>query len=274
MQSKVAMLNPVRAGFATCLLLLGAGVQAEIVEETPSVGVMLADAALARPLYFVMSQAGALLYTVTLPFSALGGNDKAAAEAMVITPLQATFTRCLGCGKSINSVSELKDGEGKNINHFLQLSAGLVSMTSGSEDGTAIGAGFYYGTHFALADRSRFDVMLGYKSLGEVEFGSGAGKYTDSVTSWQAITRVGRAITDKSDLMFKLGLHRWSVDETSSTATGSTDGFGFLYGLGLDFAMNSSWRAGFDVTRYNMKDDSLGYDASATTMDVTVGYYF
>mgnify|MGYP001397715344 CR=1 FL=1 len=274
MQSKMVLRNPVRTGLAASLLLLGPLVQAEVVEDKPSVGAMVADVVLARPLYFVMSQAGALVYTATLPFSALGGNQDDAAEALAITPLQATFTRCLGCGKSPNSVAELKEGEGKTINSFLLLSGGLVSLDTNDGDGTDMGLGVYYGSHFALADKTRFDVMAGYKDFGTVDINTDAGKASESLDSIQVLTRIGRALDARSDLMFKVGMHRWSVDADVAGVSASANGYGFLLGLGLDHEIALNWRAGVDYSYYSMKKDSIEFDATMNTLDMTIGYYF
>ncbi|WP_181422121.1 hypothetical protein [Halomonas sp. LBP4] len=67
------------------------------LEAQPSGGAMVADALLARPLLFVATLGGTAVFLVSLPFSALGGNVDAAAEALIKTPAEATFRRCLGC---------------------------------------------------------------------------------------------------------------------------------------------------------------------------------
>ncbi len=55
------------------------------------------DIMVARPLGIVVTGIGAVLFAVSLPFSALGGNVDEAAEALVVNPARETFTRCLGC---------------------------------------------------------------------------------------------------------------------------------------------------------------------------------
>jgi hypothetical protein len=60
----------------------------------------IADAVIARPLGIVVTGLGAVLFVVSLPFSALGGNIGEAADALVIKPAKETFTRCLGCTSS------------------------------------------------------------------------------------------------------------------------------------------------------------------------------
>ena len=63
----------------------------------PSGGAMIADAVIARPLLAVATVAGAGVFLVSLPFSALGGNVDEAATTLIRTPAEATFRRCLGC---------------------------------------------------------------------------------------------------------------------------------------------------------------------------------
>ncbi|PMR67560.1 hypothetical protein [Halomonas heilongjiangensis] len=67
------------------------------LEAQPSGGAMVADALIARPLLLVATLGGTAVFLVSLPFSALGGNVGPAAEALVKTPAEATFRRCLGC---------------------------------------------------------------------------------------------------------------------------------------------------------------------------------
>lgn len=58
------------------------------------------DVIVARPLGVVVTGIGAVLFAVSLPFSALGGNVGEAADALVVKPAKETFTRCLGCTSS------------------------------------------------------------------------------------------------------------------------------------------------------------------------------
>ncbi len=62
----------------------------------PSAEVMTADALLVRPLGIVATVAGAGLFVISLPFSAIGGNVGQAAEALVVAPAKMTFARPLG----------------------------------------------------------------------------------------------------------------------------------------------------------------------------------
>jgi hypothetical protein len=55
------------------------------------------DIIVARPVGIIVTGIGAVLFAVSLPFSALGGNIDEAAETLVVNPARETFTRCLGC---------------------------------------------------------------------------------------------------------------------------------------------------------------------------------
>ncbi len=65
-------------------------------KKDPTGGAMFADFILVRPVGIVALVAGSVLFVVSLPFSALGGNVKAAAKSLVIKPAKFTFTRPLG----------------------------------------------------------------------------------------------------------------------------------------------------------------------------------
>ena len=65
-------------------------------KEDPTGGAMFADFILVRPVGIVALVAGSVLFVISLPFSALGGNVKAAAKSLVIKPAKFTFTRPLG----------------------------------------------------------------------------------------------------------------------------------------------------------------------------------
>lgn len=78
------------------------------VEDEPSAGEMVADVVVARPLGVLATVGGAAAFVVSLPFSALGGNVKEAADALVVGPAKATFVRCLGCRTSTRYHSPVK----------------------------------------------------------------------------------------------------------------------------------------------------------------------
>ena len=65
-------------------------------KKDPSGGAMFADFVLVRPVGIVALVAGSVLFVISLPFSALGGNVKVAARSLVVKPAKFTFTRPLG----------------------------------------------------------------------------------------------------------------------------------------------------------------------------------
>lgn len=94
---------------ATLSLTLPAVGSANAIQETPSALAMTGDALVARPVLLVMTAVSSVVYLVSLPFSALGGNAGEAADVMVIGPAKATFVRCLGCsmsGRKLEKVTE------------------------------------------------------------------------------------------------------------------------------------------------------------------------
>jgi len=65
-------------------------------KEDIDAGAMAADFLFARPIGIVSVVAGAAIFIVSLPFSALGGNVKDAAQKLVKDPINFTFKRPLG----------------------------------------------------------------------------------------------------------------------------------------------------------------------------------
>ena len=59
-------------------------------------GLMVADAALVRPVGTVATVTGFVFFVVSAPFSALGGNSKEAWNSLVASPSEYTFKRPLG----------------------------------------------------------------------------------------------------------------------------------------------------------------------------------
>jgi len=64
--------------------------------DTPGSGEMIIDAVVVRPIMLVGTVVGVVLFVVTLPFSALGGNVGEAADKLVVEPAAYTFVRPLG----------------------------------------------------------------------------------------------------------------------------------------------------------------------------------
>lgn len=65
--------------------------------EAPKGYAMAGDLLIARPLLIAATVVGTGLFVVGLPFSALSGGIEESAQALVIEPGAAAFTRCLGC---------------------------------------------------------------------------------------------------------------------------------------------------------------------------------
>ncbi|MCK5894052.1 MAG: hypothetical protein KAG53_06485 [Endozoicomonadaceae bacterium] len=71
-------------------------------QEDPNFFVMTADVLLARPLLLLVTGVGVVIFVISSPFSALGGNINQAANTLVAKPAKATFVRCLGCSYTGN----------------------------------------------------------------------------------------------------------------------------------------------------------------------------
>lgn len=69
----------------------------EVIDQEPTNMEMFGDAIFVRPLLAVATVFGAAVFIVTLPFSAMGGNTKEAANVLVGQPADALLFRCLGC---------------------------------------------------------------------------------------------------------------------------------------------------------------------------------
>jgi hypothetical protein len=63
-------------------------------ERDPAV--VAADALVMRPLLFATTVAGSAIFLVCLPVAAISKSVKSTAQALVVTPAKATFTRQLG----------------------------------------------------------------------------------------------------------------------------------------------------------------------------------
>jgi len=85
---------------AVALIFSTAGFQAvaqdQQVASEPTAPGMIADLVLLRPLGIVATAAGTVFFVVSLPFSELGGNSKAAYQKLVVDPARFTFGRPLG----------------------------------------------------------------------------------------------------------------------------------------------------------------------------------
>jgi len=68
----------------------------QMLDEENSGSMMAADLVLVRPLGIVATVLGCAVFIVSLPFSALGGNTKEAAQKLIQEPAVFTFKRPLG----------------------------------------------------------------------------------------------------------------------------------------------------------------------------------
>lgn len=85
---------------ATALLCttaaLPAHAQSQRADDAVSSEFMIADLLISRPLGLVATSIGILFFTISLPFSASGGNAKEAFQKLVADPANFTFSRPLG----------------------------------------------------------------------------------------------------------------------------------------------------------------------------------
>ena len=96
------MRNSIKSRLLTALVVatVSAPVWAVGNEDNPGDFAMAGDLLVARPFGVVWTIAGSALFVVSLPFTALGGNVKQAADTLVIGPAKETFVRCLGCSSA------------------------------------------------------------------------------------------------------------------------------------------------------------------------------
>ena len=66
-------------------------------EREPGPTGMIIDGLVVRPIGLVATILGSVLFVITLPFSAMGGNVAEAKENLIEKPADFTFSRCLGC---------------------------------------------------------------------------------------------------------------------------------------------------------------------------------
>ncbi len=90
MYSMASLPQPAWAGNAEQTRSLGA-------EREPGAVGMIVDGLVVRPISLVATVVGAVVFVITLPFSASGGNVNEAGEKLVVRPAAFTFSRCLGC---------------------------------------------------------------------------------------------------------------------------------------------------------------------------------
>ena len=59
-------------------------------------GAIIADVLIARPLCFAATAVGSVFFVIALPFAAITREVPSTANALVVIPAKATFTRSLG----------------------------------------------------------------------------------------------------------------------------------------------------------------------------------
>jgi hypothetical protein len=64
--------------------------------EKPSGGMMMWDTLFMRPIGMVATALGSVVWLVSYPFAALGGNTDESTQALVVAPFEWTFDRPLG----------------------------------------------------------------------------------------------------------------------------------------------------------------------------------
>lgn len=95
---KIKQMKTLRAlSMAAALLVCQPVWSYDTSSHGPSGVDMAADLVIGRPLLLATTLVGSVVWLVALPFSAAGGNVDESAQALVVGPAKATFSRCLGC---------------------------------------------------------------------------------------------------------------------------------------------------------------------------------
>ena len=89
-------IKPTTIILAVILMLFSFESTSFALENDPSAGAMVADTVLARPMGIATTIVGTVLFVVSSPFSALGGNLKAAYTKLIKEPFVFSFKRPLG----------------------------------------------------------------------------------------------------------------------------------------------------------------------------------
>ena len=82
--------------FAICIAMLTAGSPRTHAFEDHSFEAVAADVIVVRPLSFVATAIGSALFVVSLPVALVSRSTSQTAEALVLRPGRATFTRPIG----------------------------------------------------------------------------------------------------------------------------------------------------------------------------------
>jgi hypothetical protein len=82
--------------FLCLLAFLLASVNSSFAASRNDPAIVAADALLVRPVCFLATVIGSVFFVVALPVAATSGSVHRAADALVVGPARATFTRPLG----------------------------------------------------------------------------------------------------------------------------------------------------------------------------------
>jgi ABC-type uncharacterized transport system permease subunit len=104
MRKEFKMLRPLKRYTAVLIIITLVGMTfasaagAAVIgdDEQVTAGKMAADALIVRPLGLVATVLGSVLFVVSLPFSALGGNIHEVGQRLVVDPALFTFKRPVG----------------------------------------------------------------------------------------------------------------------------------------------------------------------------------
>jgi hypothetical protein len=79
-----------------CALLIGLASSTPACAATRDPVMVVTDAVIVRPLCFVATMVGSVFFVVSLPVAAASKSVRESADALVLGPARATFTRPLG----------------------------------------------------------------------------------------------------------------------------------------------------------------------------------
>ena len=94
------LLSPVLAASLLLPSLNAMAATSVVEDETPGGLAMATDLVVLRPVGAVLTAVGAVMFVVSLPFTAPTGGVKDAGKVLVADPAKFTFARCLGCTKT------------------------------------------------------------------------------------------------------------------------------------------------------------------------------
>lgn len=268
---------------ATLCLFFPAISAAEKVENDPSVGAIVGDAIIARPLLLGVTAVGAVLYVVSLPVTLLTGDADDAADALVMGPAEATFLRCLGCTGNRTKPSDEKlfrESEEEFSDESpsligLYLKGGYQNVRYFNES-DATGYSAAIGGNLFDSNIAYVDLELNYQDFGDhdesVNNGDGTReKNTFNVNSIGLGANVGVHLGDHFNLYAKAGMNKWKLkqsftsyetgepdEKTSSSGNGQDKYYGIGLGANLNSRINLSLEYVFHpISKVTTKDDKI-----------------